>query len=304
MQGGSVQVAPLKPAAVPESGPHLAQPSADTDFDLVAVALLLWAHRYWLLLAVVLTTAAAAYVAFTTPPTYRADVVVTEVHDQAMGGAAAQIASQISGLVNLSGLGLGANRMEPDFEAVLESHRLVQEYITRNDLLARLSPGSKVPLTLWRAVQLFEKDVVSIRQDPRRGITTLSVEWTDPQTAARWANGLVALANELLRTRALEEAQRNIAYLSAQADRTNEVELRRAIFNLIESETKTLMIANGRTEYAFRVVDPAVPPEIRSGPHRTLLLATGLLVGLLLGGVAVLTADWVRRQAARLRRDA
>ena len=127
---------------------------------------------------------------------------------------------------------------------------------------------------------------------------------TDPVTAARWANGLVGLANELLRTRALEEAQRNIAYLNAQADRTNEVELRRAIFNLIESETKTLMLANGRTEYAFRVVDPAVPPEIRSGPHRTLLLVTGLLVGLLLGGVAVLIADWVRRQAVRLRRDA
>lgn len=303
MQGGSVQVAPLKPAPAPESGLHIAPASGATDFDMVAVALLMWAHRYWLLLAVLLTTAAAAYLAFTTPPTYRADVVVTEVHDQGMGGAA-QLANQISGLVNLSGLGLGANRMEPDFEAVLESHRLVEEYITRNGLLPRLSHGSKVPLTMWRAVQLFEKDVVSIRQDPRRGVTTLSVEWTDAVTAARWANGLVGLANELLRTRALEEAQRNIVYLNAQADRTNEVELRRAIFNLIESETKTLMLANGRIEYAFRVVDPAVPPEIRSGPHRTLLLVTGLLVGLLLGGVAVLTADWVRRQAVRLRRDA
>jgi uncharacterized protein involved in exopolysaccharide biosynthesis len=303
MQGGSVQVAPLKPAPMPESGAYVPPASGGTDVDLVAVTLLMWAHRYWLLAAVLLTTAAAAYLAFTTPPTYRADVVVTEVHDQGMG-TAAQLANQISGLVNLSGLGLGANRMEPDFEAVLESRRLIQEYITRNDLLPYLSRGSKTPLTLWRAVQRFEKDVVSIRQDPRRGVTTLSVEWTDPATAARWANGLVALANELLRTRALEEAQRNIAYLSSQVDRTNEVELRRAIFNLIESETKTLMLANGRTEYAFRVVDPAVPPEIRSGPHRTLLLLTGLLVGLFLGGVGVLTADWVRRQAVRLRRDA
>jgi uncharacterized protein involved in exopolysaccharide biosynthesis len=301
MQGGSVQVASLKQA--PESGPHIAPAGGGGDFDLVAIALLMWARRYWLLAAVLVTTAAAAYLAFTTPPTYRADVVVTEVHDQGMG-AAAQLANQVSGLVGLSSLGLGANRMEPDFEAVLESHRLVQEYITRNNLLPYLSRGSKTPLTLWRAVQQFEKGVLSIRQDPRRGITTLSVEWTDPVTAAHWANGLVAVANELLRTRALEEAQRNIAYLNAQVDRTNEVELRRAIFNLIESETKTLMLANGRTEYAFRVVDPGVPPEIRSGPHRTLLLATGFLVGLFLGGVAVLTAEWLRRQAVRLRRDA
>lgn len=303
MQGGSVQVAPLKAAPAPESGPHIVPAGGGTDFDMVTVALILWAHRYWLLVAVVLTTAAAAWLAFTTPPTYRADVVVTEVHDQGMGGTAAQLATQISGLASLAGLGLGANRMEPDFEAVLESHRLVQEFIARNDLLPYLSHGSKVPLTMWRAVQLFEKDVVYIRQDPRRGVTTLSVEWTDPQTAARWANGLVALANELLRVRARDEAQRNITYLTSQVDRTNEVDLRRAIFNLIESETKTLMVANGRTEYAFRVVDPAVPPEIRSGPHRTLLLLAGLLVGAFLGGVGVLTADWVRRQAVRLHRD-
>jgi uncharacterized protein involved in exopolysaccharide biosynthesis len=305
MQGGSVPSASPKPAVLPEANERPAPPGASHEIDLVAVGLLMWAHRYWLFVAVLIATAAAAYVAFTTPPTYRADVVSTQVKEQSMGGGGAALASQLSSLVNISGLaGFAADRSERDAEAVLESRRLVQEFISRNDILAQLSPDPKKRPTLWRAVQRFQKGVVSIREDPRRGITTLSVEWTDPATAARWANGLVALANELIRTHALEEAQRNIAYLNAQSEHTTEVDLRRVIFNLIQNETKTLMLANGRPEYAFRIVDPAVPPEIRSGPHRTLILSTGLAVGLFAGAMLVLAWDWLRRQRARLRRDA
>jgi hypothetical protein len=97
-------------------------------------------------------------------------------------------------------------------------------------------------------------------------LTVVAIDWTDPATAAQWANGFVALANELLRTRALVESKRNIAYLNDQISKTDVVELRRVLYGLIESETKTLMLANGRPEYAFRVVDPAVPPELKTRP--------------------------------------
>lgn len=269
------------------------------EIDLVAIALLMWAHRYWLLLAASAGIAVGLYLAFTSPPTYRADVVTTEVREQGMGGASS-LANQLNGLVNLSGLGLGADRSERNAEAVLESRLLVQEFISRNNLVPQMWPDPKTRPTFWRAVQRFQKSIVSVRQDPRRGVTTLSVEWTNPATAADWANGLVGLANQLIRTHALEEAQRNISYLNAQSEHTTDVDLRRVIFSLIENETKTLMLANGRPEYAFRIIDPAVPPEIRSGPHRTLLVATGFLVGLLLGAMLVLGWDWVRRQRARL----
>ena len=63
------------------------------------------------------------------------------------------------------------------------------------------------------------------------------------------------------------------------------------------------MLANGRPDYAFRIVDPAVPPEIRAAPHRSLLLIAGFVVGVLLGGMLILAWDWVYRQRERLRRD-
>jgi hypothetical protein len=39
------------------------------------------------------------------------------------------------------------------------------------------------------------------------------------------------------------------------------------LYNLIESETKTLMLANARVEYAFTVVDPAVVPGATCQPQ-------------------------------------
>jgi len=302
MQGGSVSVASPRPALTPAEPPERAPVSGGAEIDLVAVALLLWARRWWLLLAIAIGTTAAAVYAFTTVPTWRAEVVTTQVHEQPMGGAAAALANQLGGLASLTGLGIGADRNEQDYEAVLESRHLLEEFITRNDLLTRLWPDPRKRPTLWRAVQRFAKGVVSIREDPRRGITTLSVEWTDPATAAGWANGLVALANELIRTRALADARRNIVYLNAQAERMTDVDLRHVIFNLIENETKTEMLANGRPDYAFRVVDPAVTPEIRAAPHRTLLLITGFVLGVVLGALLILAWDWVHRQRVRLSR--
>ena len=114
---------------------------------------------------------------------------------------------------------------------------------------------------MWLAVKDFKEGVLTIREDKRTGLLTIDVDWEDPAVAAKWANGFVALANERLRTRAIDEATRNIAFLNAQIPQTSVVEVQRAIYNLIESETKTLMLANVRMEFAFTVIDPAVPPE-------------------------------------------
>jgi uncharacterized protein involved in exopolysaccharide biosynthesis len=91
-----------------------------------------------------------------------------------------------------------------------------------------------------------------------------------------------------MRSRALEESSRNIKYLNEQIERTDVVEMRRVMYSLIEAETKQLMLANGRAEFAFTLVDPAVAPEIRSSPQRTLMVIVGGLIGGMLGVVVAL----------------
>jgi len=157
--------------------------------------------------------------------------------------------------------------------------------------LPALTPAGKKRPTLWFAVKRFRDNIITIHIDTKRGVTIVAVEWTDPATAARWANGFVSLANEIIRTRALDESRRNISYLNGQLAQTNEVEVRGAIYNLVESEMKKAMLANGKIEYAFQVADPAVPPEIRARPKRTLIVMMGALLGLIIGTGAAYVVD-------------
>jgi uncharacterized protein involved in exopolysaccharide biosynthesis len=181
-------------------------------------------------------------------------------------------------------------------EAILESRRLVEEFIKRNRLESELNPNVDRQPSLWAAVQRFKEQVLIIRKDVRKGVTRVAVEWTDPATAAQWANGFITLANEMIRSRALNESTRNINYINSRIAQTDVLELRQVMYNIIESEMKAQMLANGRLEYAFQIVDPAVAPELRVRPRRTLIVSGGLLVGLLLGsGCALLIERFGRR---------
>jgi uncharacterized protein involved in exopolysaccharide biosynthesis len=235
---------------------------------------------------------------FTLKPVFRAEVVVTMAPENGMERNSL-LGSEIGGLASLAGVNLTqANAQSIEAAAILESNYLAEEFVSRDGLLpVLLARSSKAAPTVWRAAKLFRESVLNIRKDQRRGITTVSVEWTDPALAARWANAYVALADELIRARTLADSTRNIAYLNDQLAKTTDVELRKVIYTLIEGQTKTLMLANGRAQYAFDVVDPAVAPELKVGPHRLQATLIALILGIgITGGVVFLWESIGRRK--------
>ena len=175
---------------------------------------------------------------------------------------------------------------------------LIEEFIKRNDIVPLMHINPKLPDPLWFAVEKFKKNVLDMRDDKLKGTTYITMDWTDAKVAAQWANNFVALANALLRERAVQDSTRNIEFLE-QADyvQTNVIEVQHAMFQLIESETKTLMLATGRVEYAFTVVDPAVAPAVRSSPRRTLMVLSGLLIGGILGAITAIILNLRTRRA-------
>jgi uncharacterized protein involved in exopolysaccharide biosynthesis len=270
----------------------------DDGFDFVDLCHVVWAQKYLVAAITAVAVGVALWLALTAIPRFRADVVVTLVEDTSMGGAQS-IANQFGGLASLAGVNLNTGSAQLEHQAVLESRHLIEEFVKRNNLLPILQGPEPVqsPQPLWLAVDKFKTKVLKIDEDKIKGTTTISIGWTDPAVAARWANAFVALANELVRTKAREDSQRNVDYLNEQVAKTNVVELRRVLYNLIESETKTLMLANARIEYAFTVVDPAVVPAVRVSPKRTLIVLTGFAIGFMLGVSVV----WIRNKFQRKR---
>ena len=222
------------------------------EVDLIALVRALWDLKLVIVLVAALCVAAALYMALTATHIFRADVVVSRVTDTNMSRAAS-FANQFGSLGRLAGINVGQSGPGTEAQAILESRRLTEEFIERFGVLEEMGAGED--LSRWQAVKDFRELYLSVTENELDGITTVSIEWTDGEKAAEWANGYVALANELVRQRALAQAEGNIEYLNKQVDETNVVELQRVIYNLLETEIQTLMLANAREEYAFTVVD-------------------------------------------------
>jgi uncharacterized protein involved in exopolysaccharide biosynthesis len=267
------------------SGETIVRDQVD-EIDLAAVWKLAWGHKYLILIVALVCAALAGIVAFNITPIFRAEIVVIAARSGGVGGAGS-LSGQLGGLASiasLAGVNLdSAGGADREAKAILDSRRLDEDFIRQNNLLGVLLPNSKKPPTLWLAVKAFREGVLTIKEDKRTGLTTLNFDWKDPAVAAQWANGFVALANERIRARAIDDANRNIKFLNEQIDKTRVVEVQRSMYSLIENETKTLMLANAKTEYAFSVIDPAVPPERKVSPHRSLYVLFGAFVGAAVG---------------------
>jgi uncharacterized protein involved in exopolysaccharide biosynthesis len=272
----------------------------ELEGDLVTLWRLAWSRRYFISIWAGSFGLVALYIAITATPIFRAEAVVSAVHDTSMSGKDdSSISSQLGGLANLVGVNLTPGEDKGrEAQAILQSRHLVELFIQRENLVPVLSANSGKPLTLWKAVKEFKDGVLTIREDKRTDLTTISIDWRDPAVAAKWVTKFIAYGNELIRDRALNDSTRNIEYLNKQIEKTNVVEVQRVMYNLIEQETKTLMLANARLEYSFSTVDPAVAPEIKTRPQRSLIVLAGIFLGALVGFAIV----YVRQAINKARR--
>ncbi len=269
--------------------------------------------EWWkpILLLTLLGAASGVTTALLMTPVYRAETVVVPREDSAASALGRSIAGQLGGLAGLAGGLLPTGSSEAETIATLRSRALTERFIEERSLLPVLfekqwdadrgawieSDPRRMP-TLRDGFRVFDERVRTVAEDRKTGMVTVAVDWKDPAVAADWANGLVALANETLRQRAIQEATDTLAYLDRELGRIEKVELRTSMFQLVEAQQKTLMLANTRPDYALRVIDPAVAPGPRDRlrPKRAQISIAATMLGALAGcAVAIVLALRRRR---------
>lgn len=266
-----------------------------------------WSGK-WLIVASSFALAVLAVaVSFLITPEYRSQAILAPVRSSG-GGSLATLAGQFGGLASLAGINLGSEDNVAKSIAILKSRALTERFIRDRNLLPVIfhevwdaktgtwavdDPG-EVP-TLARGIERFDKSIRAVNQDAETGLVTLRVDWLDPVMARDWAHGLVDVVNADMRGRAIDQSQRNIEFLKGQLESTDAVELRTAVYGVMESEMKNAMMAAVRTDFAFEVIDPPVVPERPVWPNRKLLAAVGFFLGGVLG---VLIALMRRTKAA------
>jgi uncharacterized protein involved in exopolysaccharide biosynthesis len=268
--------------------------AATDQFDELDLATIFqFLRKHWLLLisSAILGAGLAVAASFALQPRYRADATLMASDAIDDSGSAAGLSGPLGGLAAMAGFRSGRQGQLNEAIATLKSRVLTERYIEQQNLLPTLfsrqwdsktgrwrTAANKTPTNL-DGYHLFDRSIRTVTEDKKTGLVTISIEWTDPKLAAKWARDFVDQTNEYLRSQALERANRDLEYLNEQLGKSSVVELRSAISKLIEAEIKKVMIAEGNPEYAFHFVDPPVVPEKKVFPKRILFLFGGAFLG-------------------------
>lgn len=292
--------------------------TAGPALELGQLGAMIWRRKWIVIGAVAFTILLALAAGFLMSPVYRAKTLLAPAEPVEGMGGLGSLLGQASGLAGLVGLDLARNDSSDEALALLKSRQFTEQFILEQGILAKLlgedwSEAKIVPergrderYWLGRAYRIFDQDVRQAFEDRRTRLVTVQIDWRDNEEAARWANELVRQANIWMRSRAIAEADLLIKELQAQALKSDIVPLREAIYRLVENEVKRRAVASVRSEYAFRVVDPAYAPN-RDDPVRPkplLYLIAAPFVGLVLGLFAVVLVEAIRGPPAHGRRTA
>jgi uncharacterized protein involved in exopolysaccharide biosynthesis len=240
-----------------------------------------------------------------TTPVYRGTTVLLPIDDKDSRNSLMQLAGEFGRLIAMPGLG-AENSLKVEAVATLQSRALAQRFIAENNLVPVLFADRWDPVekrwtddepTMNEALELWEDEILSVVEDRRTGLVTVTVDWYDPGLAARWPNMVVAAANDRLRERALVESRRATEVLKSELSGTGVVGVQQGIYRLIESNLNQTVMASVRKDYAFRVIDPAVAADSDQfvRPQRALLIVLGALFGAALSCLFVIGAAGINR---------
>lgn len=300
----------------------------DDEIDLRELFKALWKGK-WIIIATTFVFAVGAVLyALSLPNIYKADALLAPA-ESSNGGGLSKMAGQLGGLAALAGVNLGAGESSQTDLAVqvMRSRQFVEAFINKHDLLVPLMAAKDWDLannklildeelynsntgewlrepnglrgampTAQEAFEVFNKEVLSISQDKESGLYTVSVKHYSPYIAQQWVNWLIEDINKVMRERTIAETSQNLAYLNTQLQKTAVTDMQSTFYKLIEEQTKSLMLAEVQEEFIFKVVDPAVVPELKVGPKRALICILGTLLGGMLGVAIVLMCSVLRKE--------
>lgn len=285
---------------------------SNDEIDIRKVWKIVWGGKWIILLTVALFSTASVFYALSLPNIYKSEALLVPAAQETsgMGG----LASQFGGLASLAGISIGAGVDKTALAIeIMRSRAFISKFIIKHDLLVPLMASkswkpaqnelvyddeiydvssqqwvrdTKAPMkpapSEQEAIKKFRQGF-SVSQDKKTSMIILSVKHVSPVVAKQWVEWLIDAINLEMKSKDLTDANKSIAYLEKAVKKTRLNELQQVLYQIIEEQTKVIMFAEVREQYAFRTIDPAVVPEIKSEPKRALICILGALFGMFAG---------------------
>lgn len=288
----------------------------DDEIDLMELWNEIWRRKLFIILFTMLFSAGSIVYALSIPNVYQASALLTSASSSGAGGLN-RLEGQFGGLASLAGINLGGGGNDKTGLAleVLQSRVFIEQFIEKNDLSVPLmaaeswdagtgeliidtdlydvnerewiqKSGDSRPSS-WDVFKRF-KEILAVDLDDKSGMVNISIEFISPELAKKWITLLVADLNVTMQEKDKKEAQDSIDYLTTKLSQTKLTDMRGVFYQLIEEQTKTIMLAEVSDEYILKTVDPSNVPDEKSGPARAMIVVMISMLGGMLSTLIVL----------------
>jgi len=295
------------------------QSNSDDEIDLAEVWRAIWSGKLTIMVISVIFAIASIVFALSKPDIYKASVLLSPASSEGRGGMGALV-GQFGGLASLAGVSLGGGGTDKTALAleIIKSRAFLETFITKHELLVQLIAGESwnrvneqliidneiydesnkewvrevsYPKTTnpspWEAYQELLK-LISVSQDQTTSLVAIDIEFYSPKIAKQWLIWLVTDVNDFMREQDEKEAQASIDYLTNQLEKTEISAMETVFYQLIEEQTKNMMLTKVSPEYVLKTIDPAQVPDIKAGPKRALIVVFGMILGGMISMLIVL----------------
>jgi len=292
----------------------------DDEIDLAELWRAVWAGKIVIILISFVFAVASIYYALSQPNVYKASALLAPASTDGGAGGLSALAGQFGGLASMAGINLGGGASDKTGLAleIIKSRTFIQKFIEKHNLLVPLMAGkewdmatntliidqelydqannkwlrkAKAPKTakpsLWEAYVEFS-DLLNVSQDKSTSMITVNLEYYSPMLAQQWLNWLISDVNEFMRDQYQKESQDSIDYLTDQLKDIHVASMESVFYQLIEEQTKNMMLTKVKAEYVLKTIDPAQIPEEKAKPKRALIVVLGTILGGMLSVLIVL----------------
>jgi len=300
----------------------------EDEIDLAELWRAIWAGKFIIIIISMIFAVASVFFALSKPNIYKASAILAPASDDAGGGLGA-MAGQLGGLASMAGISLGGGGGVDKTALALEiikSRSFVENFINKHELLVPLMASKnwdmasdtlvldvelydeannkwirevKAPKTpkpsSWEAYQEFS-ELVTVSQDKTSSMVNIDIEFYSPAIAKQWLTWLVQDINEYMREQDQIEAKASIDYLTSQLAKIKVATMETVFYQLIEEQTKNMMLTMVKKEYVIKTIDPAQVPDTTDRPKRALIVVLGTMLGGMLSILIVLIQYFFKKR--------
>ena len=283
------------------------------QIDLKEILSTIWVYKNYILAITLSVGILTFFISLQFPDRYKSEVVLSE-SSGTMNQSNSNL-GQVSSIALLAGIDLSSSSQRVDmaiemmrsfgfFKTFAEKHNILPSLLavdywdkTQKEIVFDkniYNPESNswnnskfakngVPYFQSAHKEFFKITKISI--DNQTNFVRISVSHESPELADYWVKALVKEINEVFKKDDIQKAENSIAYLNEQIGKTNFIEVRNTLNNIIEDQFKLIMTANSSEEYLFKELSPSFVAEKKTSPNRPLIFLASSFITLLLSSL-------------------